>query len=227
MNGNYIKICRSILDWEWFKNPNTLAVFVYCLLRANWKDGRFEGIEVPRGSFVTSVAKLAKEVGISTQSARTALNHLKSTNELTITSTPKFSVITVNNYNRYQDANKQSNKRLTNDQQTANKQLTTIEERKKGKKKEGKNNKYYPNDEKLDQAFRDYVEMRKEIKAPMTDRAITLAINKLEKLATVNGAMDNDLAIGILEQSTMNSWKGLFELKQSTAERVRKVDDWI
>ena len=70
---------------------------------------------------------------------------------------------------------------------------------------------YYPNDEKLNQTFADYVAMRKQIKSPMTDRAVELAISKLEKLS----GGDNDKAIAILEQSIMNSWKGLFELKET------------
>ena len=68
---------------------------------------------------------------------------------------------------------------------------------------------YYPTDELLDQAFTDYVDMRKQIKSPMTVRAIQLAMNKLEQLS----GGDNDKAIRILNQSVMNSWKGLFELK--------------
>ena len=71
---------------------------------------------------------------------------------------------------------------------------------------------YFPNDENLNKVFADYVAMRKQIKAPMTDRAIDLAIKKLNELS--NG--DNETAIKILEQSIMNSWKGLFELKEST-----------
>lgn len=54
--------------------------------------------------------------------------------------------------------------------------------------------------------------MRKQIKAPMTDKAIVLAISKLEKLS----GGDNELAIEILNQSIMNSWKGLFEVKKDT-----------
>lgn len=71
---------------------------------------------------------------------------------------------------------------------------------------------YFPNDENLNQAFVDYVKMRKQIKAPMTDKAIVLAISKLEKLS----GGDNELAIEILNQSIMNSWKGLFEVKKDT-----------
>jgi len=71
---------------------------------------------------------------------------------------------------------------------------------------------YYPEDADLNKAFTDYVDMRKKIKAPMTDRAIELAKNKLYKLSDDN----NEKAIAILEQSVMNSWKGLFELKNDT-----------
>ena len=78
---------------------------------------------------------------------------------------------------------------------------------------------YFP-DELLNQAFLDYIAMRKKIKSPMTDRAIQLAIKNLENLS----GGDNDLAIQILEQSIMNSWKGLFELKQNN--NYQKGIDW-
>ena len=67
---------------------------------------------------------------------------------------------------------------------------------------------YYSN-EALNQAFSDYVAMRKSIKKPMTDRAIELAKGKLKTLA----GNDDQLAIRILNQSVMNSWLGLFPIK--------------
>lgn len=106
-----------------------------------------------------------------------------------------------------------------------------IEEEKEEDKKEKKNkNKapsvYYPADELLNQAFVDYVEMRKKIKKPLaTERAVKLAMSNLEKLS----GGDNDVAIQILEQSIMNSWQGLFPLKQETkrqGEATDYVDMW-
>lgn len=44
---------------------------------------------------------------------------------------------------------------------------------------------YFPNDEALNQAFLDYLQMRKQIKKPMTDKAVNLAIKKLHELAPV------------------------------------------
>lgn len=89
----------------------------------------------------------------------------------------------------------------------------------KSNTKTNKNKKpvYYPNDEMLNKTFGDYVEMRKQIKKPITEKGIELAMKHLQKLAELPfGGMDNDLAIKILEQSIMNSWQGLFELHNNS-----------
>ena len=96
-----------------------------------------------------------------------------------------------------------------------------------GKDREGKSKGskpmavYYPLDEKLNKAFVDYVEMRKQIKKPMTERAIELAQKKLEELSKG----DNDVSILILEQSVMNCWQGLFPLKEE--KQTKKTDDFM
>ncbi len=107
----------------------------------------------------------------------------------------------------------------------------------KEKDSKGKNNTrapksaktYFPTDEPLNQAFLDYLEMRKQIKKPMTEKAVDLAIKKLYELAAVpfSDSMDNDLAIKILNQSVMNSWQGLFPLKeQKTSNTPQGGIDW-
>ena len=53
MDGGFIKIDRGILDWEWYSDINTTRLFIHLILKANWKDGRFQGQEIKRGSFVT------------------------------------------------------------------------------------------------------------------------------------------------------------------------------
>ncbi len=128
INGNWIKLFSKFINWEWYKDQNTKSLFIHCLLKANWKDEKFEGIVVPRGSFVTSLDTLSKELGLSVQAIRTALKHLISTKELTSKSTNKYRIITIVNYELYQQVNKQTNNQLTSEQQTGNNQLTTIEE---------------------------------------------------------------------------------------------------
>lgn len=83
MNG-YIKLHRSMLDWEWLDDPITVQVWVYCLLKANYSPQRWHGETLMPGQFITSLGNMAKELGISRQNLKTALLHLKSTSNLTI-----------------------------------------------------------------------------------------------------------------------------------------------
>lgn len=70
---------------------------------------------------------------------------------------------------------------------------------------------YYPNDELLNSAFKEFLVMRNKIKKPIaTKRALTRMMNKIEKLSGGN----NDLAIKILNQSTDHCWQDVYELKE-------------
>jgi hypothetical protein len=88
---------------------------------------------IERGQIVTSVAKIAQETRLSTQTVRTCINRLKSTNEITSEATSKYTLITISKYDTYQDGEDDANKvtnevdnnRVTNEQQPTNKQLTT------------------------------------------------------------------------------------------------------
>ena len=99
--------------WEWIGKPNTVAVWLHCLLSANWEEKRWQGITIKRGSFITSYKNFSEHVGLSVQQTRTALANLQSTGELIIKSTNKYTEISINNYIEYQLNNKQT----TNKQQ--------------------------------------------------------------------------------------------------------------
>ncbi len=143
----WIKLHRKIFDWEWYDDINTWRLFIHCLLKANFEDKHWHGTMVKRGSFITVSLKLAEETHLSRQQVRTALNKLKSTNELTIKTSRQFTKITVNNYDKYQ----QNNQRITNEQPTNNQQITTTKEYKKDKKE--KNILSKDNKDKSKQAF--------------------------------------------------------------------------
>jgi len=99
---NYIKLDRSIMSWRWYKNPNTLRVFLHLLLRANIKDHEFEEMVIRRGQLATSYRSLSYDLGLSEKSVRTALGHLKQTGEVATKPCPKFLIITIKNYDTYQ-----------------------------------------------------------------------------------------------------------------------------
>lgn len=68
-------------------------------------------------------------------------------------------------------------------------------------------------DELLLQAFNDFISMRKQIKAPLTERALKMVINETVKLGNGN----TDLMRAILNQSILNCWKGVYALKNAPA----------
>ena len=66
----------------------------------------------------------------------------------------------------------------------------------------------YTKNDLLVEAIRDFIKMRSTIKKPITDRALKGILNKLDSFAV------NDLdKVEILENSIMNCWQGVFELK--------------
>ena len=62
----------------------------------------------------------------------------------------------------------------------------------------------------LDIAIDDFKDFRKKKKKPMTDRAITLLLNKLSTFTN-----DDSIKIKILEQSIMNGWTSIYEIKEN------------
>ena len=138
-NEGWIKLHRKFMTWEWYADDHMVRLFVHLLLEANHKPQRWRGILIERGQLVTGRFKLSENTGISEQSIRTCLNRLKSTSEITIKSTSKYSIITICNYNKYnlatteinQQINQQSNQQLTSNQPATNQQLTTSNNNKK------------------------------------------------------------------------------------------------
>ncbi len=124
----FIKLYRSLIDWEWFDDVPTAHLFVYCLCRANYENVVWQGKRIKKGSFVTSLKKLSIATGLSIQQIRTSLNKLKMTKEVTHQSTKQNTVITVLSFADYQESNTQ----LTHNQHTintpSNKQITTDKE---------------------------------------------------------------------------------------------------
>lgn len=100
--AGWIKLDRGILDWGWYTDSNTMRVFLHLLLTAAFEDVEFKGTVIHRGEVVTSYQNLSKTLGITISQARTSIQHLKLTGEIASTEHPKFSVISVLNYDRYQ-----------------------------------------------------------------------------------------------------------------------------
>ena len=145
MQNSWIKIHRKFTEWEWYTDGNTMRLFIHLLITANYKDLRFMGHSVPRGSLVTGRKQLSIDLNISEQSVRTSLNHLEKTEEVTRVSYPQFSIISINNYDNYQQVTSYqpaTNQLPTSYQPATNQLLTTSKESKKERRKERKKDIY-------------------------------------------------------------------------------------
>lgn len=230
MSG-WIKLHRKLQTSDMFKNLNSKQrdVMIQLIFLANHEPHEWEWKgkihKVKRGQCVTSLDSLKKLCAsdVSFQNIRTALVKLEKWQFLTNESTKTGRLITVLNYDTYQnkeiELNKAINKQLTNDQQTANKQLTTNKNNKEGLKKDKEKKKgdfkiiIYPFDSKK---FMDTWDLWKEFRIenrwgkykPIGEQA---ALRDIAKLSNGN----ENIAIEIINKSISKGWRGLFELKEN------------
>lgn len=119
----FVKLDRNLATWRWFKYPKTLVVWIWLIMNANVEDHDFERETIHRGEVATSYRRIMTDTGLSSKEVRTALNHLKETGEVATRIRPKYQVISILEYSRYQDvpAGKTAGKGQAKGRQTAGK----------------------------------------------------------------------------------------------------------
>lgn len=233
MSIGWIKLHRKILDcFIWQDKPYDKArAWIDLLLLAMHSDKKMliddEIVIIRRGEFMTSIVKLADRWGWSRNKVMRYLDMLESEQMLNTKRTTKGTLVSIIKYNVYQirDMSNETPYETANGTTDETPNGTTdgttddtTDETQKKNNKNIKNDKkvrkepvvYYPNDELLNNAFKEFVTMRNKIKKPLaTKQALTRMMNKIEKLS----GGDNDLAIKILNQSTDHCWQDVYELK--------------
>lgn len=99
----FIKIYRSINEWDWWDDINTFRLFMTILIMANWKDKKWRGKKIKRGQLWTSLETLSQESGLTIKQVRNSLDKLNRTNEVTSKGASNGTLITVVNYDFYQE----------------------------------------------------------------------------------------------------------------------------
>ena len=102
----WIKLHRKIIEWEWYDDINVCRVFLHLLLTANHNEQNWKGKTICRGQKLTSIEHLAKETNLTVRNIRTVLNKLKMTNELTIETTSKYTLIMIINLTKNKTTSK-------------------------------------------------------------------------------------------------------------------------
>ena len=130
MNCGYIWLYRKFLENPIFTQlaPAVAKVAIFFLLRANykpiqWYDG-VSTIEIPAGSFITSLASTAAACNISRQQVRDAFGHLSRLKFATHQGTHRWTIVTVLNWAAYQcpqDNQEHTGEPVENQSRTPNK----------------------------------------------------------------------------------------------------------
>jgi uncharacterized phage protein (TIGR02220 family) len=116
--GGWIKLHRKLIDSRVFADPVALKVWIWALLKANFSDawvtvqagrggkGKVK-VLVKRGSFLFGRGMAAAELGISESQVRRRIKSLQEWGNLEINATNLISIVTVRNYERYQNGNEE------------------------------------------------------------------------------------------------------------------------
>ena len=121
----FIQLHRKLLEWEWYDDTPTFKLFIHFLLKANYTDKKWRGIDIKRGQFLTSTSKLSQETGLTQKQVRKSIEKLIKTGEVGKVTTSRNTMITVLSYNNYQQEGKQTGEVGANKGQSEDKQRAT------------------------------------------------------------------------------------------------------
>lgn len=223
MDG-WIKLHRKLSDNPlWTLEPFTKGqAWADLLLIANHKDGQISVrgniIPVKRGQVGWSEVKLAERWHWSRNKVRRYLKHLETEQQIEQQKNSVTSIITIANYDLYQETEQQKGQQTI--QQKDSRRYTN-----KNDKNEKKNNRAFPFDEiefpevlkniaGFKETYKDWFEHRKQIKKPLTPKAVNLQLNQLTKFLE-----KGNNPIEVIEKSISNGWTGLFELASNNGHK--------
>lgn len=219
MDG-YIKLHRKLLENPIVcKDGDYLSIWIYLLLNATHKecDAMFKGkrITLLPGQLITGRKSIAKQFNINESKVQRVIKKLEIEHQIEQQTSNENRLITILNWDEYQKGEQQIEQRVNNERTTDEHQVNT---NKNVKNVKNVKNKTYSENFELNNAINDFIEFRKKLKKPMTDRAITLFINTLNKLSD-----DEKIQIEIINQSILKGWTSVYPLKEEAPKQIPKV----
>ena len=217
VSNGWVKLSRSMVNWGWYDDPNTKIVFLHLLLTANWKESEYHGYKIEAGQVVFGTLALAKRLNLTRQQVRTALSHLQETKEITIKSTNRFSVATIENWAKYQVCEEEVTNKTTNEQPTSNQQVTTSKEDKNIRNKED----IHTVLKMWNDTCEDYPRVIKADSGTARYKAIRARINK-EGLDTIQEAFNKVQASPFLKGESDSGWQASFDwvMKENNFQKI-------
>lgn len=239
--GTHVKIFRKVVNNELFceKPFDRWHAFEWLLIRARYypTDVVIKGqtYHLETGQLLVSTNKMAEIFGWSRGKVLRFLETLNATGIATSNGTTGGTLVTIENYSKYQlaqtaDGTADGTPSGTEGGTHKNKdkeRIKNVYKKEKVKKEKSVDELISEMPEELQETLRDFVEMRKQNKSPLkTQRQFTLLANKLNELS----GGDSKRAKAILEQSIMNGWKSVYEVKEQSKKKTfmdvaREIED--
>jgi len=120
---SWIKLYRKIKEKGWYQNSKYVHLWVHILFRANHeeKEFMFNGSihKTKRGEFITGRKALSSETGIAESTIEDILKLFENEGQIQQQKNNKFRLITVLNYEKFQDKQQPANNQPTSSQQPA------------------------------------------------------------------------------------------------------------
>ena len=211
-----------MVDKPWSKHPEYVALWVYCLLRGNFKEcdvmtrtGSL--VHLKAGQFIASRDQISEHTGIEKSKVERILNVFKSEQQIEQQNRGKFRIISILNWRKYQVSEQENEQQVNNTRTTGEQQVNTDKKVKKEKKK--KEERAVADLLPICKAWKAYIEMRKKIRKDASPKAMEMAASKLIAMQK----MGQD-PVAILNQSIFNSWQGLFPVKAESKESHRQAE---
>lgn len=127
INRGWICLYRKMESWEWYGNPNMMAVFIHLLIHANYKDGQYRGVSLERGQYLTTEDEILRMIKITRSQLRTCFKKLEKSGEIKRKSNRHQTIITICNFNDYQDVERKYSQPIANQSPTDTQPITDQE----------------------------------------------------------------------------------------------------
>lgn len=210
--------------WQWIKYSANHAS-----AKIPNRDGTFT--ELKAGQHATSLRHIAKGVGYyegrkwkepNPKTIKVILDWLENQKMISVCGNTLGTIITVVNWDVYQLEKIKGNTLETLDGLPSNTSVTLgkhlVDTNNKNKKelkriKNDNNDKQYSDNPKLDKAIKEFIDCRKKSKKPMTDRAVELLIDRLNKFT-----LDADAQVEMINEAIVRGWQTVYEPKENKSE---------
>lgn len=233
MAKGYIKLHRAIKDcWIWKDSePFTRGqAWIDLLLSANHSEKKilFEGNlkTIQAGQFLTSLVSLSDKWKWDRKKVRKFLDVLETDNMITTDRTAHGTTITIVNWGKYQiEGTTDGTAEGQHMGQQWDNSRDTNKNDKECKKNDKKNNKatakQFVDDAVLNGWVQDFISHRRKIKKPMTDKAIELFIQRLERLCPNN----KEGQIAMIQTAIERGWQTVYPNDEQTLTKKQEKND--